>query len=180
MRWGGAGAERLGLSGTITHETYGALFADGGARDPVLGTRLVATKRPGLELVVSAHKSVAVLGVVGRADDMHRILDAETDATMEFLDGWACRQGNRRGRLQVRTPTSGLIYGRTRHATSRAGDPNPHDHVLIANVTEMLDERGGWKALDTAGVRDMVHAATNVGRLHAAWEARQLGYTHHA
>ena len=177
MRWGGAGAERLGLSGTITHETYGALFADGGARDPVLGTRLVATKRPGLELVVSAHKSVAVLGVVARADDMHRILDAETGATMEFLDGWACRQGNRRGRLQVRTPTSGLIYGRTRHATSRAGDPNPHDHVLIANVTEMLDERGGWKALDTAGVRDMVHAATNVGRLHAAWEARQLGYS---
>lgn len=28
---------------------------------------------------------------------------------------------------------------------SRAGDPNPHDHVLIANLTQMLDERGGWK-----------------------------------
>ena len=176
MAWGGAGAERLGLAGTVTHETYGAVFADGGTRDPVLGTRLANTKRPGLEIVVSAHKTVAVLGVVGRADDMHRILDAETDATLAFLDTWVSRQGGRRGKLQVRTPTSGMIYGRTRHATSRAGDPNPHDHVLVANVVEMLDDRGGWKGLDTAGVRDMVHAATAVGRLHAAWEATRLGY----
>jgi conjugative relaxase-like TrwC/TraI family protein len=176
MTWGGAGAERLGLTGTVTHETYGAVFAEGGARDPALGTRLVATKRPGLELVVSAHKTVAVLGVVGRADDMHRILDAETDATLAFLDAWVTKQGGRRGQREIRTATSGLIYGRTRHATSRAGDPNPHDHVLVANVVEMLDDRCGWKGLDTAGVRDLVHAATAVGRLHAAWEARQLGY----
>lgn len=176
MVWGGAGAGRLGLSGTVTTEDYYALFADCGARDPVLGDRLVSTKRPGMELVVSAQKSVAVLGVVGRADDMHQILDTETDATLAFLDSWVQRQGGRRGRLQMRTPTSGLIYGRTRHATSRAGDPNPHDHVLVANVVEMLDDTGGWKALDTAGVRDMVHAATAVGRLHAAWRARQLGY----
>ena len=101
----------------------------------------MSTKRPGIELVVSAHKSVAVLGVVGRADDLHRILDAETDATIEFLDAWTQRQGGRRGKLAVRTPTSGLTYGRTRHATSRAGDPNPHDHMLVANVIEMLDDR---------------------------------------
>ena len=176
MVWGGAGAERLGLTGQVETEDYYAVFGDGGARDPVLGTRLAATKRPGMELVVSAHKSVAVLGVIGRADDMHQILDTETDATMAFLDAWVQRQGGRRGRLQVRTPTSGLTFGRTRHATSRAGDPNPHDHVLVANVVEMLDHAGGWKALDTAGVRDMVHAATAVGRLHAAWRARQLGY----
>ncbi|MFP5322362.1 MAG: MobF family relaxase [Acidimicrobiia bacterium] len=176
MRWGGAGAKRLGLAGATDPADYHAVFATGGARDPILDKRLVSTKRPGMELVVSAHKSVAVLGVVDRADDMHQILDAETDATMAFLDAWVQRQGGRRGRLQVRTPTSGLVYGRTRHATSRAGDPNPHDHVLVANVVEMLDDTGGWKALDTAGVRDMVHAATAVGRLHAAWRARQLGY----
>ena len=115
------GAERLGLTGTVTHETYGAVFAEGGTRDPVLGTRLANTKRPGLEIVVSAHKTVAVLGVVGKADDMHRILDAETDATLAFLDAWVSRQGGRRGKLQVRTPTSGMIYGRTRHATSPGG-----------------------------------------------------------
>jgi hypothetical protein len=125
---------------------------------------------------VAAHKSVAVLGVIGRADDMHAILDAETAATMAFLDAWFQERGGRRGREQVRTATSGLTWCATRHATSRAGDPAPHDHVLVANVVEMLDQRGGWKALDTASLRDVLHAATIVGRAAAAHTAVELGY----
>ena len=65
----------------------------------------------------------------------------------------------------------------TRHATSRTGDPSPHDHVLIANVVEMLDTRGGFKALDSAALRDTVEAATMVGRLHAAARAVELGFS---
>jgi hypothetical protein len=42
--------------------------------------------RPGMELVVSPHKSIAELGVIGRVEDMHTILDAERDATMGYLD----------------------------------------------------------------------------------------------
>ncbi len=63
--------------------------------------RLVATRRPGFELVVSAHKSVAVLGVIDRAEAMHAILDAETAATMDWLDGWFQDRGGRRGRAQA-------------------------------------------------------------------------------
>ncbi len=176
LEWGGSLAERLGLVGHVDDAGYEAIYGRGGARDPHLGTPLVATKRPGVELVVAAHKTVAVLGLIGRADDMHAILDAETDATLAFLDGWFARQGGRRGKDQRRTHTSGLLWARTRHATSRAGDPAPHDHVLIANLTEMLDDRGGWKALDTAGIRDLVHAATMAGRLAAAAKAAELGY----
>ena len=66
LRWGGAGAERLGLRGEVTPAGYEAAFGPGGFRDPLLGRRLVSTQRPGFELVVSAHKSVAVLGVLGR------------------------------------------------------------------------------------------------------------------
>src|ERR1700686_774856 len=58
-------------------------------------------------------------------------------------------RGGRRGRLQTRGPTHGLVWAPTRHATSRAGDPEPHDHVLIANLCHMADGKGGWKALDT-------------------------------
>ncbi len=174
--WGGSVAARLGLHGPIDDDGYDAIFGPGGATDPHLGERLVRTRRPGVELVVSAHKSVAVLGVMGAVDDMHSILDAETDATMGFLDEWFRRQGGRRGRVQSRSSTAGLLWARTRHVTSRAGDPEPHDHVLIANVTEMLDARGGWKALDTGGLRDLVHAATMVGRHAAAARAVALGY----
>ena len=150
LAWGGHGAQRLGLVGPVTDAQYEAVFGPGGVLDPTLGTRLTATRRPGIELVVSAHKSVAVLGMIGRAEDMHTILDAETDATMAWLEDRVREAGGRRGREQTRSATEGLVYARTRHATSRAGDPEPHDHVLIANVVEMLDDRGGFKALDTA------------------------------
>jgi conjugative relaxase-like TrwC/TraI family protein len=174
--WGGRLADRLGLVGAVDDDGYDAIYGRGGPRDPHLGTRLAATKRPGVELVVAAHKTVAVLGLIGQVEDMHAILDAETDATLAFLDQWFVRQGGRRGKSQRRTHTSGLLWARTRHLTSRAGDPAPHDHVLIANLTEMLDDRGGWKALDTAGIRDLVHAATMAGRLVAAEKAVCLGY----
>ena len=176
LRWGGAGATSLGLAGEVTPEAYEAGFGPGGFRDPVTGERLVASRRPGFELVVSAHKSVAVLGVAGEAEAMHSLLDVETRATMVWLDEWFQARGGRRGRIQARTPTGGLTYATTRHATSRAGDPSPHDHILVANVVEMLDAAGEWKALDSAALRDTVEAATMVGRLHSAARAVALGF----
>ena len=84
--------------------------------------------------------------MIGRAEDMHMILDAERDATMGYLDEVVQEQGGRRGRAQLRTPTEGLTWAVSRHATTRAGDPQVHDHVLVANLVRMGDERGGWKA----------------------------------
>ena len=43
----------------------------------------------------------------------------------------------------------------------------PHDHVLLANVVEMSDDKGGTKAPDTTLWREHLHAATMVGRLAA-------------
>ena len=174
--WGGSGARDLGLAGAVTEAQYDAIFGPGGARDPANGTRLVNAKRPGMELVVAAHKSVALLGLVGRAEDMHAILDTETDATLAYLDAWMTARGGRRGRSQTRVPTNGLLWARTRHATSRAGDPEPHDHILIANLCHISDDKGGWKALDTAALRDILHAATAFGRVASAAKAVELGY----
>ena len=71
MAWGGQGRRLLGLDGEVDLGDYRAVFGAGGAHDPRTGTRLVGCRRPGLELVVSPHKSVAELGVIGRAEDMH-------------------------------------------------------------------------------------------------------------
>jgi hypothetical protein len=95
---GRAGAERLGLAGTVRDEAYEPMFGPGGAVDPALGVRLAATKRPGMELIVAAHKSVALLRLMGRAEHMHELLDVERDATLAYLDVLTCRQGGRRGR----------------------------------------------------------------------------------
>ena len=174
--WGGSGARALGLVGTVTDDQYAALFGPGGAVDPTTGERLVSTRRPGMELVIAAHKSVAELGVIGAAEDMHRIMDAERDATLAYLDSLARQHGGRRGRAAVASPTAGLTYGVTRHATSRAGDPSPHDHVLVANLLRMDDDKGGWKAADMSLLRDHLHAATMFGRVAAARRAVELGY----
>jgi conjugative relaxase-like TrwC/TraI family protein len=174
LMWGGAGAS-LGLSGPVDPASYEAIFGPGGARN-LDGGRLVSVRRPGMELVISVHKSVAELGVIGRAEDMHSIMDAEREATLSYLDQVTKTVGGRRGRASIPTRTGGLIFAHTRHATSRAGDPCPHDHVLVANVVEMLDERGGWKAANTSLWREHLHAATMVGRVAAARKAVELGY----
>ena len=96
--WGGSGAPDLGLAGPLSGTEYEAVFGPGGACRPSDGARLVSAKRPGMELVVAAQKSVALLGLIGRAEDMHAILDAESDATLAYLDTWMAVQGGRRGR----------------------------------------------------------------------------------
>ncbi len=176
MVWGGSGRHALGLDGEVDMADWWAVFGAGGARDPLTGERLAGCRRPGMELVVSPHKSIAELGVIGRAEDMHAIADAERDATLGCLDRLVGESGGRRGRAGVRTPTGGLVWAVSRHATTRAGDPQVHDHVLVANVVSMRDARGGWKALDTAFLRDHLHAATAVGRMAAAAKAVELGY----
>jgi TrwC relaxase len=67
MVWGGTGAVSLGLNGEVGVEEWRSVFGIGGARHPDSGERLVNCLRPGMELVVSPHKSVAELGVIGRA-----------------------------------------------------------------------------------------------------------------
>jgi hypothetical protein len=47
---------------------------------------------------------------------------------------------------------------------------------LIANVCHMADGKGGWKAVDTAALRDILHAATAFGRVASAAKAIELGY----
>ena len=177
LRWAGTGAARLGLSGEVTPAAYEAAFGPGGFRVPSTGD----TAGRDVPAGVRAGGLCAQVGRGARRasatpTQMHSILDVETAATMDWLDGWFQERGGRRGRAQTRTATGGLTYAVTRHATSRAGDPSPHDHVLVANVVEMLDETGGFKALDSAALRDTVEAATMVGRLHSAARAVELGF----
>lgn len=138
---------------------------------------VVNVRRLAFAVSVAVNKTVALLDVLDRPEHVHGILDAETQATMGWLDTWFQERGGSRGRAQVRTPTFGLTYTVTRTVTSRAGDPSAQDRVLVANVIEMRDPKGGHKALDSAALRDNLEAATMVGRLSSAARAIALGYT---
>lgn len=171
LRWGGTGAPALGLQGRVTEEDYRRVFAPGAG----LGVR---TERRGLEIVFGTRKSVSVLGLVldGHEDDAMAIMDAELAANLAYLEGVVRTVGGRRGRLQQRVATGGLVYASTRHLYSRALDPDIHQHVLLANVVEMADGVGGWKALDSSLIHKHVQAADMAGRVAGAWEATRRGY----
>jgi TrwC relaxase len=53
-------------------------------------------------------------------------------------------------------PTWALIYARTRHTTSRAGDPAPHDHIMVTNCCEMLAGEEWVQGLDSAALQKVV------------------------
>ena len=55
------------------------------------------------------------------------------------------RRGHWRGRHES-SRAGGLIAAAFRHRTSRAGDPQLHTHVLVANLGRGVD--GRWSALD--------------------------------
>ncbi|MBA2513637.1 MAG: relaxase domain-containing protein, partial [Solirubrobacterales bacterium] len=156
--WEGAGAKALGLSGTVHGAALDRVLA---GEHPATGAplgRVLAARRPGFDLTFSAPKSVSVL--FGISDDALRavIRDAHDQAVRDAL-GYMERHAAvaRRGPAGVHTIAgNGFVAAAFRHRTSRAGDPQLHTHVLVANVT--LGADGRWSTLD--GRRIYAHAKT--------------------
>jgi len=116
---------------------------------------------PGFDVTFSAPKSVSVLFGIG--DDRLRgeirdAHDAAVRAAFGYLEREAAlaRRGSAsRGTLEV-LAGDGLVAAAFRHRTSRAGDPQLHTHVLVANLVQGPD--GRWSALDARAL--YAHAKT--------------------
>ncbi len=136
LAWGGSGAGSLGLSGAVDGCCLRRHLRPRRGRPPdqrgAPGTR---PSSPGMELVIAAHKSVAELGVIGRAEHMHAIMDAERDATLAYLDAITIKSAgdaeawprSRRRPRASSTPTPA-----TPPPTS--GDPGPISRRLLRTV----------------------------------------------
>jgi conjugative relaxase-like TrwC/TraI family protein len=164
-RWVGRGAEGLGLSGEVDAEGLSRLFGQG--CDPVTGVPL---GRPfdsektaavaGYALSFSPPKSVSILWALcgERTSDAVRAgHDAAVEAVLEFLQDHAalCRRGH--GGL-AQEATGGYVTAVFVHRTSRAGDPQLHSHVLVANkVRAASDDR--WLAVDGRELYEVQKAA---------------------
>lgn len=146
--WLGAGARELGLEGLVDGEALRRVLA--GEDDE--GKQLRASRAPvsvaGYDLTFSAPKSVSVLFALGEADVREAVRAAHDRAVREAL-GYAERTAAavRRGAGGSRVePAGGFIAAAFRHRTSRAGDPQLHTHVLVANLAQGPD--GRWSTLD--------------------------------
>jgi conjugative relaxase-like TrwC/TraI family protein len=147
-RWRGAGAAALGLDGEVGRDGFMLLMR---GRHPVDGSVLRSmgscSTVAGLDLTFSAPKSVSVLFAI--ADDktsgaLCAAHELAVDAGLAYLEREAC--WTRRGHAGVcRVRGEGLIAASYRHRMSRAGDPQLHTHVVLANMT-LAD--GRYTALD--------------------------------
>jgi conjugative relaxase-like TrwC/TraI family protein len=146
--WMGVGARELGLSGAVDGEELRRVL-DGldGDGEPLRGSS-GAVRNAGYDLTFSAPKSVSVLFGLGEVEVREAVRAAHDAAVSEALGymertAAAVRRGH--GGLRVE-PASGFVAAAFRHRTSRAGDPQLHTHVLVANLGRGPD--GRWSALD--------------------------------
>ncbi|MEU4711676.1 MobF family relaxase [Nocardia salmonicida] len=103
----------------------------------------------GLEFAFSPVKSVSVLWALAPPDMAARIEAAHQRAIGDALT-WLERNGlfTRLGRNGVRhVEVEGIVAACFTHRDSRAGDPDLHTHVLIANKVRTLD--GKWRTIDS-------------------------------
>jgi conjugative relaxase-like TrwC/TraI family protein len=148
--WLGQGSASLGLWGQVGPGPLRVLLA---GFSPTDGRRLTgrpvgAVRVTGFDLTFSAPKSVSVLWGLSDADVSGAVRRAHDGAVVEAL-GYLERHATmaRRGANGLRRiGAGGLVAAGFRHRTSRAGDPQLHTHVLVANA--VCGEDGRWSAPD--------------------------------
>ncbi len=149
-RWLGAAAGRLDLASEVTAEAFTRVLD---AAHPASGERLgapttTAKRVAGFDLTLSAPKSVSVAWALA-PPDIAEVIDAAHEQavtdTISLLEAEAGRARRGAGGHRV-VETEGVAAAGFTHRTSRAGDPQLHTHVVIANLTP--DRDGRWTALD--------------------------------
>lgn len=122
--------------------------------------------RVGYDVTLSTEKSVAVLALLSGGNRQRRVLDAidaANDAAVAFLEDRAA-VGRRLGRS---VGTEGLVVASFLHATSRALDPFPHRHNVVANA--VVDEFGERRALDGRALYRHAPAAAALATAALRW-----------
>ena len=162
-RWLGRCAEGLGVSGAVDADDLRSLLA--GRRPDGGDLRDGWVLRPGYDATFSAPKSVSVLFALGDRDDLWAVVAAHEAAVagaIGYLEAHACRvrRGGIHGRGVRFEVGGGMVGAAFAHHTSRAGDPQLHTHVLVANATPGPD--GRWTGIDSTGLFAHAKAATAV------------------
>ncbi len=112
------------------------------------------------DLTFSAPKSVSVLYALGDADVVAAVEAAHTAAVVQAVASVSSRIAyTRTGHSGTAVVDAEGVFGiRYRHRTSRAMDPQLHDHVLISNAVHTVSD-GEWRTLDARGLYRQAKAA---------------------
>ncbi len=161
------------------------LVGKAGADDPGQAGGRARRAVVGFDLTFTAPKSVSVLWALG--DEATRVaLDEAHQAALagalEFVEATVVRtRVGKAGRVQVLT--RGMVAAAFDHWDTRAGDPNLHTHVVVANRVQGPDR--AWRSVDGRGVHaavvtvselyDTLLADETARRLPVEWGMRDRG-----
>ena len=148
-RWGGMGAERLGLHGRVEQKTFAALCEN---RHPKTGARLTPrqkeNRRIGYDLNFHAPKSVSLVHALNGDERILEIFRASIDATMREMEAEMKTRVRNQGASGDRM-TGNMVWAEFVHFTSRpvdgVPDPHLHAHCFAFNATYDETEKR-WKA----------------------------------
>ncbi|MFN8138137.1 MAG: MobF family relaxase [Candidatus Nanopelagicales bacterium] len=135
----------------------------------------VDKRRAGYDLTFSAPKSVSLLAAFGdpavaaHVHASHRAAVADALGWLERATATAARGHHGDGQRAARVATSGFVAAAFDHGTSRAGDPQVHTHVVVANLLQGAD--GRWSAVDS---RALYRQSKTAGYLYQAALRAQL------
>jgi conjugative relaxase-like TrwC/TraI family protein len=174
-QWLGDGAEDLGLSGQVGPDQLVAMLT---GRHPAtgepLGLRHVdGGAVPGFDLTFSAPKSVSLTWALGGPPVGAEVSEAHAEAVkagLDYLQQTACLTRRGAGGREFVQGNGFLAAGYT-HRSSRAGDPQLHTHVLVANATKGPD--GRWTRLYHPGIYHQLKTAGYVYEAHLRSELTQ-------
>lgn len=148
-RWGGKGAARLGLSGTVDKASFDLLCEN---RHPDTGSPLTVRTRGqrtvGYDFTFSVPKSVSLLYALGGDEAAVEEFRLAVDETMREMEAEMKTRLRQSGQDSDRV-TGNMVWAEFIHTTSRPveGTPDPqlHAHVFVFNTTwDEPEER--WKA----------------------------------
>ena len=147
--WGGKGAARLGLEGTVDKASFDRLCDN---RDPRTGKPLTVRTRSertvGYDFTFSVPKSVSLLYAMSGDEDILTAFRTAVDETMRDMEA-EMQTRIRRGLQDTNRTTGNMVWAEFIHTTSRPvdglPDPQLHAHVFVFNTT-WDDKESRWKA----------------------------------
>ena len=154
--WHGEGAAALGLPQHVSPRTFERVLA---GYVPGTEIRLGRARdgehqhRPGLDLTLSAPKSVSLEALLY---GNRRVLGAHDAAVRSTLDWVEAELLQTRGYdpatgRRPRVAADGLVAAGFRHLTSRNQDPQLHTHCILANMTR--NRAGEWRSVEPTEIR---------------------------
>lgn len=174
-RWFGSGAERLGLSGQITSQDYAHVYNGQDNQGNALRRKLThKNSRPGRDLTFSAPKSVSILALVLKNEQIIVAHDRSVDRALKYVEQNCIYTRLGAGGREERK-TDNMIAAIFQHDSSRNLDPNLHSHCVIFNLTQGEDEK--WRAMNNPQLYQQKMTIGMIYHHELSQELTKLGYS---